>query len=88
MPVISYVPGVETPDVLSGAATKVSVPELVMPPPLKEKLTVSALLSGTMAQISAVRHTPLKYKFVIAISPQNFFGLVPGLQFCTSLPWT
>jgi hypothetical protein len=49
MPVILKVFGVETPDVLSGAAIAVNVPELVMPPPIKEKFTVAALLSGTRA---------------------------------------
>jgi hypothetical protein len=34
------------------------VPELVMPPPLKENWTVPALLNGAMAQIIAVRHAP------------------------------
>ena len=33
-------PGVEAPDVLSGAAMMVRVPELVIPPPLNEKSTV------------------------------------------------
>ena len=32
MPVISLVPGVETPDVVSATGTKVRVPELVIPP--------------------------------------------------------
>jgi hypothetical protein len=50
MPVISLVPGVETPDVLSGAGTKVRVPELVIPPPLNEKVKVPALASEAMAK--------------------------------------
>ena len=56
MPVISLVPGVETPDVLSGAGTKVRVPELVMPPPLNEKSIVAALANDAIATAMIKAH--------------------------------
>jgi len=56
---------------LSGACTIVMVPELVMPPPLKENWIALALLNGAMAQIIAIRHPRRKYRLVTRIPPQN-----------------
>jgi hypothetical protein len=55
------------------------VPELVMPPPLKENWIALALLNGAMAQIIAIRYPRRKYRLVNRFL-LRICRIGPGLQ--------